>query len=315
MTTDVSTIKAEAKASTEAAENAFLSKVFAAPEATAPSRSDEEVLDEAVGEQNSTEGEPEAEVEEKPKKGESAQSDSEYEKACSTLALDGYSKTVLGKLDRTEVLELASKAKERHAKTANELKTRAERIKELEEATSAAKETSSPTEASEDDDLKEIRDTYGEEFAASLTKALNRRKSEYEQRIAALEQERVRGIIDGARASLKDQFPQLDDPDKLEKIQVEMGNHLHKYQDLPASERAKMSMRDAARVLFFDEVKASEAGKALAAHRKRIGSQPTPPNGKPMGQKAMTPAEREDALLDAIFRGDTEAKERLMRLS
>jgi hypothetical protein len=34
-----------------------------------------------------------------------------------------------------------------------------------------------------------------------------------------------------------------------------------------------------------------------------------------MGQKAMTPAEREDALLDAIFRGDTEAKERLMRLS
>jgi len=312
--TDVSTIKAEAKATTEAAENAFLAKVFAGPESDAPVRSDEEVLEDVVGEQNSAKGEPEAEVEEKPQKGEKAQSDSDWEKACSTLALDGFSKTVLEKLDRTEVLELASKAKERHAKTANELKTRTERIKELEEVRSKAVETTGPTDA-EDDELKNIRETYGEEFAASLSKAMKRKESEYEQRIAALEQERVRGIIDGARASLRDQFPQLDDPDKLEKVQVEMGSHLHKYQELPASERAKNAMRDAARVLFFDEIKASDAGKALAAHRRRIGSQPTPPNGKPMGQKAMTAAEREDAILDAIFRGDTEAKERLMRLS
>lgn len=312
--TDVSTIKSEAKATTEAAENAFLAKVFAAPEPEAPVRSDEEALEAAVGEQNSSEAEAEVDEKESPKKGEKAQSDSDWEKACSTLALDGFSKTVLEKLDRAEVLELASKAKERHAKTANELKTRAERIKELEEAKSKAPETASPTDA-EDDELKEIRETYGEEFAASLAKALKRRDSEYEQRMAVFEQERVRVIIDGARASLKDQFPQLDDPDKLEKVQIEMGSHLHKYQDLPANDRAKMAMRDAARVLFFDEVKASEAGKALAAHRKRIGSQPTPPNGRPMGQKAMTPSEREDALLDAIFRGDTEAKERLMRLS
>ena len=77
--TDVSTIKSEAKATTEAAENAFLAKVFAAPEPQAPVRSDEEALEAAVGEQNSTEGEPEAEVEEKPKNVEKAQSDSEWE--------------------------------------------------------------------------------------------------------------------------------------------------------------------------------------------------------------------------------------------
>jgi hypothetical protein len=312
MSQETETIATDTKAAAEAADNAFLSKLFAAPKSE--QQADEAASDDA-GEQDtpkpSGEGDDEATLSEG-----KAQSDSEWEKACSVLALDNVTKTVMSKLDRAEVLEWASKAKERQAKTANELKSRAERIKELESGVTtkvAETATSAPT-ATDDDPLTKIREMYGEEFATPLAEMIKRERQSYEQRIASLEADRVREIIGSAKASLRDQFPQLDDPAKLEQVQNEMGLHLQKYQDLPVQERAQMAMRDAARTVLFDEVKASEAGKALAAHRKRIGSQPTPPNGKASSPKAMSPAEREDALLDAIFRNDVEAKERLMRL-
>jgi hypothetical protein len=316
-------VKETAKATVEAADNAFLSKLFGsdkpteeAPKAEAPA----EAVEEKAEVEEATE-QPEAAAEEKPKKGDKAQSDSEWEKACSVLTLDGVSKTVLDKLDRAEVLEWASKAKERQAKTANELKSRSERIKELEGGVTTPKAETTATAqtptADEDDAIKAIRETYGDEFATPLAQYIKKQtegiKAAYEERLAQLEGQHVRGLIDGARASLRDQFPQLDDPAKLEQVQQEMGAHLGKYQDKTPQERAQLAMRDASRVLFFDELRASEAGKALANHKRKMSSQPTPPNGKAPSPKVMSPAEREDALLEAIFRGDAEAKERLMR--
>ncbi len=304
-----------------AAEEAVLSKIFAAPvpvepKAEAPVEEVKETPEAAVVAEEGVES----------KKESSEESDPEWEKACTALALDGVPKSLLERLDRTEALEWASKAKERQTKTAQELKSRAERIKELESGVTTPKtetkgtQPQGPTDFGDDPELKAIRDALGDEIAAPLAKLIERRTAKateaekrYEDRIAQLEAEHVRNLVDGARASLKEQFPQLDDPAKLEEVHAEMAAHLPKYQDLAPAERAKMAMRDAARVVLFDDVKASEAGKALASYRKRIGSQPTPPNGKTPTPKAMTAAEREDALLDAIFKGDAEAKERLMR--
>jgi hypothetical protein len=316
-------VKETAKATVEAADNAFLSKLFGndnpveeAPNEEAPA----ETVEEKAEVEEATE-QPEAAAEEKPKKGDKAQSDSEWEKACSVLTLDGVSKTVLDKLDRAEVLEWASKAKERQAKTANELKSRSERIKELEGGVTTPKAETTATAqtptADEDDAIKAIRETYGDEFATPLAQYIKKQtegiKAAYEERLAQLEGQHVRGLIDGARASLRDQFPQLDDPAKMEQVQKEMGTHLAKYQDKLPHERAQLAMRDAARVLFFDELRASEAGKALATHKRKMSSQPTPPSGRTSGPRVMSAAEREDALLDAIFRGDADAKDRIMR--
>jgi hypothetical protein len=321
-------VKVAAKAAVEKADNAFLEKLFggeSAPVAEAKEAPAEEPAAKAdaaeEAPQEETTEQPKAAAEEKPTKSDKAQSDSEYEKACSVLALDGVSKTVLGKLDRAEVLEWASKAKERQAKTANELKTRSERIKELEGGVTTTKaETkaeASPTAEGDDPELRSIRETFGDEFATPLAQYIKKQtegvKAAYEERLAQLESERVRNLIDGARASLRDQFPQLDDPAKLEQVQAEMGAHLAKYQDKTPTERANLAMRDAARVLFFDELRASEAGKALASHKRKMSSQPTPPSGRTTGPRVMSASEREDALLDAIFRGDGEAKERIMR--
>jgi hypothetical protein len=322
-------VKVAAKAAVEKADNAFLEKLFgneSAPAAEATEAPAEEPKAKAVAAkeepQEETTEQPEAAAEEKPAKSDKAQSDSEYEKACSVLALDGVSKTVLGKLDRAEVLEWASKAKERQAKTANELKTRSERIKELEGGVTTTKaetkaESQTPTAEGDDPELRSIRETFGDEFATPLAQYVKKQtegvKAAYEERLAQLESERVRNLIDGARASLRDQFPQLDDPAKLEQVQAEMGAHLAKYQDKTPTERANLAMRDAARVLFFDELRASEAGKALASHKRKMSSQPTPPSGRTTGPRVMSASEREDALLDAIFRGDGEAKERIMR--
>lgn len=321
-------VKVAAKAAVEKADNAFLEKLFGGesdPVAEAKEAPAEEpaAKAEAAEEepQEETTEQPKAAAEEKPTKSDKAQSDSEYEKACSVLALDGVSKTVLGKLDRAEVLEWASKAKERQAKTANELQQRAERIKALEGGVatqkSETKATASPTDEGDDADMRSIKETFGDEFAAPLAQYIKKQteavKAAYEDRLAQHEALIVRNLIDGARASLRDQFPQLDDPAKVELVQQEMGSHLHKYQDKSPNERAQLAMRDAARVLFFDELKATEAGKALASYKRKMSSQPTPPSGRTTGPRVMSSAEKEDALLDAIFRGDSEAKERLMR--
>lgn len=320
-------VKVAAKAAVEKADNAFLEKLFGgesdpvaeAKEAPAEEPAAKAEAAEEAPQEETTE-QPKAAAEEKPTKSDKAQSDSEYEKACSVLALDGVSKTVLGKLDRAEVLEWASKAKERQAKTANELKTRSERIKELEGGVTTTKaETkaeASPTAEGDDPELRSIRETFGDEFATPLAQYIKKQTEGIRaanERIAQLESERVVNLIDGARASLRDQFPQLDDPAKMEQVQAEMGVHLAKYQDKTPPERANLAMRDAARVLFFDELRASEAGKALASHKRKMSSQPTPPSGRTTGPRVMSASEREDALLDAIFRGDGEAKERLMR--
>jgi hypothetical protein len=213
-------VKVAAKAAVEKADNAFLEKLFgdkADPVAEAKEAPAEEpqAKDEAAEEapQDKTTEQPKAAAEEKPAKGDKAQSDSEYEKACSVLTLDGVSKTVLGKLDRAEVLEWASKAKERQAKTANELKTRAERIKELESGVTTTKaETKAtaqtPTAEGDDPELHSIRETFGDEFATPLAQYIKKQteavKTAYEERLAQLEGERVRNLIDGARASLRD---------------------------------------------------------------------------------------------------------------
>lgn len=248
---------------------------------------------------------------------ETAESDPEWDKACTALALDGVTPAMLAKLDRTEVIELASKAKERHAKTAQELKARAERIKQLESAgATKGTEAASPTVKPNDPDaMAALREQFGDELAAPLAKLLEASRAEDSERLRLMEGLLEKQLMATAKASLRERFPQVDDPDKFDALRAEMRYHVGKHRDagLEPDEAYQAAMRDAARVVFFDDVQASEAGKALASYRKRISSQPTPPTGKPSPQKAMTPAEREDALLEAIFKGDDEAKERLMR--
>lgn len=311
-------ILAEAKATVNAQEDAFLSKLFPA-EAQAPKEQEpaaEPAKAEAKEEEQAEPATVDSDAGKEPEAEQTTESDPEWEKACTALKLDGVPDAVLEGLDRAEALKWASKAKERQAKTANELRAKAEKIKELEASITTPKTESpkAPT-VDGDDPLKVIRETLGDEVAAPLAKWMEQQKLDMEQRISLVESERVRGLIDGARASLREQFPQLDDPEKLGQVQEEMGRHLDKYADKNPAERAQLAMRDAARVLYFDELKASEAGKALASYRKKMGAQPTPPNGKTPTQKPMTREQREDALLDAIFRGDAEEKARLMDLS
>ena len=315
---DYETIKGEAIKQVTAVEDATLAKMFADP-TPAPESEATPAVAESVEPETKDKGAVAPESKAESTKEDSTESDPDWDKACTVLALDGVPKSVLERLERTEALEWASKAKERQSKTAKELQTKAERLKELEgkSATKEAEGKPAPTVTSDDPELKAIRDAYGDEFAAPLEKYVAKKRdeavSELREQIAQLQSQNVRQLIDGARVSLREQFPQLDEPEKLNLVQAEMANHIGKYQDVEPHERAQLAMRDAARVVLFDEVKASEAGKALASYRKRVSSQPTPPNGKAPTPKAMTPAQREDALLDAIFRGDVEAKERLMR--
>lgn len=307
----------EAKATVNAAEDAFLSKLF--PE-EAPATKEQEptpaVKAEAKEEVQAEPATVDSDAEKEPEVEQTTESDPEWERACTALKLDGVPDAVLDGLDRAEALKWASKAKERQAKTANELREKAEKIKALEASviTPKAESSKAPT-VDGDDPLKAIRETLGDEVAAPLAKWMEEQRAGFEQRLSLVESERVRSLVDGARASLREQFPQLDDPEKVAEVQSEMGRHLDRYSDKPPHERAQLAMRDAARVLWFDELKATEAGKALASYRKKVSSQPTPPNGKVPTQKPMTREQREDALLKAIFDGDAEEKKRLMDLS
>jgi hypothetical protein len=314
-------IRTQAEASVSASEDAFLAGIFPGK----PPAPKVEVA-ETKAEEQAPDGRSAAGSESESKKAdEETESDPEWEKASTVLALDGVPVAMLAKLDRAEVLEWASKAKERQAKTAQELKARTERIKALESAATTPKaETSkeAPTaKVGDPGELKALEEAFGAELAAPLAKLLERTRSEvqerYDREIGVLSSILEKNLINSAKAGLREHFPQVDDPEKFAELRKEMPAHIAKYRDagLDAEESYQSAMRDAARVLFFEEVQASNAGKALASYRKRLASQPTPPTGKPPMPKAMTAAEREDALLEAIFKGDVEAKERLMRAS
>lgn len=302
-------IRAEATATVNKIEDDLLAKLFEpAPAAVAPApekNTEPDVRSDAGAESESAKS---PEVEE---------SDADLAKAYTALKLDQVPPAVLAKLDRAEVLEWASKAKERQSKTAQELQARTERIRQLEAlgVTKASEATSPTAQANGPDELAEIREKYGDELAAPLAKLLEKRQQENDGRIALLSGLLEKQLVTAAKANLRESFPQVDDPAVFAELQKELPYHVSKYRDagMDADEAYMLAMRDAARVKLFDEVQASNAGKALASYRTRMSSQPTPPTGKPVAPKAMTAAEREDALLNAIFSGDNEAKERLMR--
>lgn len=300
-------IKQAAEVATAAAEDKFLAGVFPASKNEAP-----EVRSDPVAESASIESE------------QPTESDADFERASTVLTLDGVPSAIMAKLDRAEVLEWASKAKERQAKTAQELQARAERIKQLESVKPTAEKEApkSPTASVEPDEIAAIRERFGDELAAPLVKMLEKQRaaaSEKEQafegRLGILSSLIEKQLVTSAKASLREMFPQVDDPARWTEVEKELTHHIAKHRDAgkDADQAYSDAARDAARVVFFDEARAAEAGRTLAGYRKRLASQPTPPTGKPAATKAMSPSEREDALLAAIFGGDKEAKERLTR--
>lgn len=304
-------IRAEATAAVEKIEDDLLAKLFEpaapAPAAVAPAEKNTapDVRSDAGAESESGKG---LDV---------GESDADLAKAYTALKLDQVPPAVLAKLDRAEVLEWASKAKERQTKTAQELQARTERIRQLEASVvTKASEAKSPTaQADGPDELAEIREKYGDELAAPLAKLLEKRQQENDGRIALLSGLLEKQLVTAAKANLRESFPKVDDPAEFAELLKEVPYHIGKYRDagVDADEAYTLALRSAARDRYFDEVQASNAGKALASYRTRMSSQPTPPTGKPVAPKAMTAAEREDALLNAIFSGDNEAKERLMQ--
>ncbi len=316
-------IRSQSQAKVDAIEDTFLAGLFpttpAEPVATVDDDGEPAAAPAAKAQPPEGRSAPEGKSESN-KADEETESDPEWEKACTVLGLDGVSVAMLAKLDRAEVLEWSSKAKERQSKTAQELKARTERIKALEATgnTPKAETPKSPTAPNDPGELKALEDAFGPELAAPLAKLLEKQRGElrdqYDREIGVLSSILEKNLLTSAKAGLREQFPQVDDPEKFAELRKEMPAHINKYREtMDAEEAYAAAMRDAARVLFFEEVQATNAGKALASYRKRLSSQPTPPNGKPPAPKAMSPEEREDALLEAIFKGDTEAKERLMR--
>jgi hypothetical protein len=300
-------IKQAAEVATTAAEDKFLAGVFPPAKNTVP-----EVRSDPVAESGSTESE------------QVTESDADLERASTVLALDGVSPAIMARLDRAEVLEWASKAKERQAKTAQELQARAERIKQLESVKPTAEKEApkSPTASVEPDEIAAIRERFGDELAAPLVKMLEKQRSaatererEIESRLGLLSSLVEKQLVTSAKASLREMFPLVDDPTRWPEVEKELAHHVAKHRDAgkDAEQAYFDAARDAARVVFFDEARAAEAGRTLAGYRKRLASQPTPPTGKPAATKAMSASEREDALLTAIFSGDKEAKERLTR--
>jgi hypothetical protein len=298
--------RAAANAAYEAADDAFLAKLSGGDGQGNP----------AQAPQGAAQG-----VESEKVKGD-AEADHDLDRALTALDLDQVPESVVDKLDRTALLEWGAKAKERQAKTASELQARSERIKALEAEIATLKpggntqraETGNGRTTQEDaDELETLKQTFGDELAAPLAKLLKRREAESGQRVALLESLLERQLESSAKAGLRERFPQIDDPTKFALVKKEMESHYAKYRGEDPETVVANAMRDAARVIFFDESEASDAGRRLASHRKRLASQPAPPSGRTSNQKALTHAEREDAILDAILRGDNAEKERLMR--
>lgn len=293
-----------------AADEAFLANVFkpaeAAP-ASAPAAEETKNVTEAA------EAAPVKSESEKPESVEST--DADLAKAFTTLKLAGAPESVLGKLDRAEVLAWASKAKEEQTKTAKELQVRAERIKVLEAgATTKPAEPEKPTAAVDGDELEALKTNFGDELAAPLAKIIGKERARADERITFLEGLLERQLISSAKAGVREQFPQVDDPAKfaeiLPDVRLEMGTG--KYKGMEPEMAVSSAMQYVLRARFFEETRASEAGRQLAQHRQRLAAQPTPPTGKSEKPKPMTHAEREDAVLAAIWKGDVETKKRLM---
>lgn len=317
-----------------------------APEPAAPTRPDDDAILEALEAGKSVaealapapEVEPEPEAEEESPavpKGE-LQGSSErrevaaddYEKALAALRRDGYPKSIVESLDEDVVVDLGLKRAKVQADYDRAYSKVSDLEKKLEELEAARKASPEPTTAEPVGDLgldlaellNPIEDLLGQDgktafeglgkaLQAQTSKALKAATGPLLEQIEAIQTAFYTLQEASARERLGTEFPELSDPDVYGRVRDRMGRMAAHgdYDDMATL------MRDAAKIEFFDHRSPQTKEETQKRKDMKRNGTPSAADRRKLDVKAMSPDEREDAILEAIEAGDTETLAMLRR--
>jgi hypothetical protein len=271
---------------------------------------------------------PAAQTKESESKGEKREvAADDLEKALAALRRDGYPKHVIETIGDEQVVELGlkrAKVQADYDRAYSKASDLEQKLEELEAAKAAAPEptTAEPVGNLAPLDLSEllnpIEDLLGEDGKKAfdgLGKALQAQASKAVQEATGPLAERIDQISAAfytlqeasAKEQLASDFPGLSDPDVYGRVRDRMARMAAngEYDDMHSL------MRDAAKIEFFDHKRPeTKAQDTKRKDLKRNGT-PSPDDRRKIDVKAMTPADREDAILEAIEAGDQEALKQL----
>lgn len=227
----------------------------------------------------------------------------DYETARNALRRDGITTAVLEKMTQQEVLDLGL----RRAKNHTDVDAAFKDLKDLRaKQDSPAKPAETPTPSVSKVDLaaviKPFADLLGDEaaphleaFAKAILQANAEEAEGLRQEIKAARTGQVEVVLERSREKLQERFPGLQDDAKFETV-------VRKMTQIDPSLSLHERMRDAAAIVFFDEIKQASAADRSHAARQKIAAQPTTQSSV-QPPRAMTPDEQADYALTNLEKG------------
>lgn len=251
------------------------------------------------------------------------------------LKLLGVPKSVLEKLDASELREWSSQTHERESKRSTDLQRISEERKQAlaelaslkkPETTTKAAEPKAPTAAETEfeaqlksiaDELKEFGLPSGEKLA-QVVKAMKSATSAQVEGLQAVNQRLASEVgeffIDQARAKLEAQYPQLSDEATFKAVRAEADALFEtgRFGDMPYRQAVHKALDSAAKLVLFDDIVKARTEQIQSQHRERLSSQPTAPS-RQAAPVPMSEADREMAIANLLLAGKTDEATRLAR--
>lgn len=251
------------------------------------------------------------------------------------LKLLGVPKSVLEKLDASELREWSSQTHERESKRSTDLQKLSEERKlalaelaslKKPETTTKAAEPKAPTAAETEfeaqlksiaDELKEFGLPSGEKLA-QVVKAMKSATSAQVEGLQAVNQRLASEVgeffIDQARAKLEAQYPQLSDEATFKAVRAEADALFEtgRFNDMPYRQAVSKALDSAAKLVLFDDIVKARTEQIQSQHRERLSSQPTAPS-RQAAPVPMSEADREMAIANLLIAGKTDEATRLAR--
>ena len=251
------------------------------------------------------------------------------------LKLLGVPKSVLEKLDASELREWSSQTHERESKRSTHLQKLSEERKlalaelaslKKPETTTKAAEPKAPTAAETEfeaqlksiaDELKEFGLPSGEKLA-QVVKAMKSATSAQVEGLQAVNQRLASEVgeffIDQARAKLEAQYPQLSDEATFKAVRAEADALFEtgRFNDMPYRQAVSKALDSAAKLVLFDDIVKARTEQIQSQHRERLSSQPTAPS-RQAAPVPMSEEDREMASAKLLLAGNTDEATRLAR--
>lgn len=229
-------------------------------------------------------------------------------KALTALRFEKYTDQDLDGMSDEQILRLGTPMAERQAaesqRRESETQARNGNATAARTGSPADKQQGQPAAPAEDDEVsqavKGFLDVAGEEYAEPFQKVVKSLEKKFSARVEAAESDLETLLDTTARASLRERFPQLDDP-KHENDLNELMHDMAKSGRYGRADYPRL-MRDAAWVLFGESV-AAQAGARRATVREARRQGGPIVSTREHAPKARTLESRLDAAFDSVDKG------------